>query len=156
MVKQNQVNGKFSLKQKEYVHHGHCHQKAVYGTQAANQLLSLAGGVGKELDTGCCGMAGAFGYEKEHYGLSVKIASQKLIPQVNANKDKCVIANGYSCRHQISDLADGRKATQHDSLRLNRCGNGPARINYAIAMPLEWKSEGEDGLEQPRDPSLGC
>ncbi len=110
MAMQNQINGKLTMKQKEYVHHGHCHQKAVYGTQAANQLLVLAGGQGKELDTGCCGMAGAFGYEKEHYDLSVKIANQKLIPQVNANQDKCVVANGYSCRHQISDLADGRKA----------------------------------------------
>ncbi len=110
LVKQNKLIGKFTMKQKDYVHHGHCHQKAVYGTHAANQLLVLAGGQGKELDTGCCGMAGAFGYEAQHYDLSVKIAHQKLIPQVNANKDKCVIANGYSCRHQISDLAGGKKA----------------------------------------------
>jgi FAD/FMN-containing dehydrogenase/Fe-S oxidoreductase len=110
MVKTNQIKGKLTIKEKSYIHHGHCHQKAVYGTQAANQLLTLAGGQGKELDTGCCGMAGAFGYEKDHYDLSVKIANQKLIPQVNANHDKCVIANGYSCRHQISDLANGKKA----------------------------------------------
>ncbi len=110
LAKSGAMQGKFTMKQKDYIHHGHCHQKAVYGTQAANQLLVLAGGQGKELDTGCCGMAGAFGYEKNHYDVSVKIANQKLIPQVNANKDKAVIANGYSCRHQICDLADGRKA----------------------------------------------
>jgi FAD/FMN-containing dehydrogenase/Fe-S oxidoreductase len=102
---------KFMIKEKQYVHHGHCHQKAVYSTKSANQLLVLAGGQGSELNTGCCGMAGAFGYEDHHYDLSVKMANDRLIPSLNNNPDKAIVANGYSCRHQIADLT-GRKA-QH-------------------------------------------
>ena len=61
------------------------------------------------LDAGCCGMAGAFGYEKEHYDVSVQIANLALVPAVNADPAATVVATGTSCRHQIRDLT-GREA----------------------------------------------
>ena len=61
------------------------------------------------LDAGCCGMAGAFGYEKEHYDVSVKIANLALVPAVTAAPDATVVATGTSCRHQLRDLT-GRAA----------------------------------------------
>jgi Fe-S oxidoreductase len=56
------------------------------------------------LDAGCCGMAGAFGYEKEHYDVSVAVANLELVPAVKAEPDAVVVATGTSCRHQIRDL----------------------------------------------------
>ena len=61
------------------------------------------------LDAGCCGMAGAFGYEKGHYDVSVAIANLQLVPALQANPDATVVATGTSCRHQIKDLT-GRRA----------------------------------------------
>ena len=61
------------------------------------------------LETGCCGMAGSFGYEREHFDLSVQIASLDLLPALKAAPEATVIAPGTSCRHQIKDLA-GRRA----------------------------------------------
>ena len=90
--------------------HGHCHQKAlvgVGGTQAALKLIPNLDVT--TLDAGCCGMAGAFGYEEEHYDLSVKIAGLQLLPALAADPAATVIATGTSCRHQIRDLT-GRRA----------------------------------------------
>jgi Fe-S oxidoreductase len=61
------------------------------------------------LDTGCCGMAGSFGFEKEHYDLSVAIANLSILPALAASPNSLVVATGTSCRHQIRDLA-GRHA----------------------------------------------
>ena len=61
------------------------------------------------LDAGCCGMAGAFGYEKEHYDVSVQIANLALVPAVKADPSATIVATGTSCRHQIRDLT-GREA----------------------------------------------
>jgi Fe-S oxidoreductase len=85
--------------------HPHCHQKALVGPKGTVEALKLAGGLDVTvLDAGCCGMAGMFGYEKEHYDVSVKIANLELVPAVNANPAATVIATGTSCRHQIRDL----------------------------------------------------
>src|SRR5215469_16002254 len=83
--------------------HGHCHQKALAGTAATVQLLrSIPGAEVIELDAGCCGMAGSFGYEAEHYELSMKIGESRLFPAVRAESDRAVIAaTGVSCRQQI-------------------------------------------------------
>jgi Fe-S oxidoreductase len=76
------------------------------GTTAA---LRLVPGLDVQvLDTGCCGMAGSFGFEKEHYDLSVKVAGLSLLPALAAEPDALVVAPGTSCRHQIKDLADRR------------------------------------------------
>jgi Fe-S oxidoreductase len=94
----------------KYVLHGHCHQKALRGVQETEAALRLVPDVElKVLDAGCCGMAGSFGYEKEHYDLSVAIADLSLLPALAAEPDATVVAPGTSCRHQIRDLT-GRRA----------------------------------------------
>lgn len=90
--------------------HGHCHQKALVGTQGTASLLKLIPGLEvRVLDTGCCGMAGSFGYETAHYDLSVQIAEFDLLPALAEQPEATVVAPGTSCRHQIRDLA-GRRA----------------------------------------------
>jgi len=82
--------------------HGHCHQKALYGTGALKNIYRRAGVNCREIPSGCCGMAGSFGYEKEHYDISKKIGEEILFPAVEELKGSHVIvANGFSCRHQI-------------------------------------------------------
>ena len=85
--------------------HGHCHQKALSGTQASYSVLSIPENYKVSiLATGCCGMAGSFGYEKEHYELSMKVGEDTLFPAVRRmDKDTEIIAAGTSCRHQIFD-----------------------------------------------------
>lgn len=87
--------------------HGHCHQKALEGTSATRKVLSQVGDV-TEIPSGCCGMAGSFGYEKEHYNFSMKIGELKLFPTVRESSDT-IVANGFSCRCQI-EHATGKKA----------------------------------------------
>jgi FAD/FMN-containing dehydrogenase/Fe-S oxidoreductase len=90
--------------------HGHCHQKALVGTTGSADALRLVPGLDLTvLDAGCCGMAGAFGYEADHYDVSVKVAELALVPAVKAAPDAVVVATGTSCRHQIRDLT-GRAA----------------------------------------------
>ena len=86
------------------VFHGHCHQKAVVGTAATVDLLgSLPATKVTELDAGCCGMAGSFGYEAEHYDLSMQIAELRLFPEVRAQPpDTLIAATGTSCRQQLA------------------------------------------------------
>jgi Fe-S oxidoreductase len=89
--------------------HGHCHQKALVGTQGTADALRLVPGLDVTvLDAGCCGMAGAFGYEKEHYDVSVAVANLALIPALNAAAGVTVVATGTSCRHQVRDLTGRR------------------------------------------------
>jgi len=91
---------------KSYLMHGHCHQKALEGTGPAKRLLGTENGLPRvaEVDSGCCGMAGSFGYEQEHYEISQQIGESRLFPAVrNRPEGTPVIANGFSCRHQIKD-----------------------------------------------------
>jgi FAD/FMN-containing dehydrogenase/Fe-S oxidoreductase len=90
--------------------HGHCHQKALVGTAPTVETLRWAGFDVTEVDSGCCGMAGSFGFEKEHYDLSIAIANRRLAPAVRAaDANVEIIASGISCRQQIGHVA-GRKA----------------------------------------------
>ena len=83
--------------------HGHCHQKALVGTGPSHRVLELAGYDVQEVDSGCCGMAGSFGYEAEHFDVSLAMAERRLLPAVRAAGDDTVIAAaGTSCRHQIA------------------------------------------------------
>jgi Fe-S oxidoreductase len=87
--------------------HGHCHQKA-FGTMSAVQgALGLVPGLEVEaIESSCCGMAGAFGYESEHYEASIGMAERNLLPAVRrAGDDSVIVADGTSCRHQIKDGA---------------------------------------------------
>jgi Fe-S oxidoreductase len=90
--------------------HGHCHQKALVGTAPTVAVLRWAGFEVTEVDSGCCGMAGSFGFEKEHYDLSVAVANRRLVPAIRAADGNVeIVASGISCRQQIEHLA-GRKA----------------------------------------------
>src|SRR5205823_10492349 len=104
--------GRCALKLKEspdkVLVHGHCHQKALVGVGGTAAALRLVPGLEViVLDTGCCGMAGSFGFEKEHYDLSVRVAELSLLPALRADPGATVVAPGTSCRHQVKDL-DGR------------------------------------------------
>jgi len=85
--------------------HGHCHQKSLASTASTAAMLSLPFNYTvEELKTGCCGMAGAFGYEKEHYTVSMKVGNLRLFPEVKKTPEATIIsAPGTSCRHQIKD-----------------------------------------------------
>jgi FAD/FMN-containing dehydrogenase/Fe-S oxidoreductase len=90
--------------------HGHCHQKAMVGTAATVAALTWAGYDVSEVDSGCCGMAGSFGFEREHYDISVALGNRRLAPAVKAaDPHTLVVAPGISCRQQIEHLA-GRRA----------------------------------------------
>ncbi|QTE22985.1 FAD-binding and (Fe-S)-binding domain-containing protein [Polaribacter cellanae] len=85
--------------------HGHCHQKALSGTHASFQILNLPKNYSVTImNTGCCGMAGSFGYEKEHYNVSMQVGEDTLFPKVrNTSEETEIVAAGTSCRHQIFD-----------------------------------------------------
>lgn len=91
--------------------HGHCHQKALSNLVYTKKVLSLPKNYQMQLiRSGCCGMAGSFGYEKEHYEVSMKIGGLVLFPEVRkADENTIVVASGTSCRHQIKD-GTGKKA----------------------------------------------
>lgn len=101
------LRGRFVADDADFLIHGHCHQKALFGTKGLHRLFnSIQGLVFNEVDSGCCGMAGSFGYE--HHDLSMKIGEQRLFPAVHEadQRGAVVCANGFSCRHQIADGCD--------------------------------------------------
>ncbi len=85
--------------------HGHCHQKALSSTHATFSILNIPKNYKPTvMNTGCCGMAGSFGYEKEHYKVSMQVGEDTLFPKIrNTSKDIEIVAAGTSCRHQIYD-----------------------------------------------------
>jgi FAD/FMN-containing dehydrogenase/Fe-S oxidoreductase len=111
IVKEKQA-GRWTLQLKRQeakaLMHGHCHEKALIGSRYLKEALSLAYAV-EEIDSGCCGMAGSFGYEKEHYDISIAIGKRRLFPAVENSPSAVVIAPGISCRQQV-EHATGRKA----------------------------------------------
>jgi Fe-S oxidoreductase len=90
--------------------HGHCHQKAMALVGPAKTILShIPGASVVDLDAGCCGMAGSFGYGHNHYEVSRTIGERKLFPAVRAkSQGSVVVAAGTSCRHQIADFTGER------------------------------------------------
>ena len=109
-VEENKINCRFTSPFDKILLHGHCHQKSLYGTDAMKTLLGRVPGMSvSEIDCGCCGMAGSFGYEKEHYDLSMQIGHDRLFSAVrNREPGTAVIACGFSCRHQIQDATETR------------------------------------------------
>lgn len=95
----------FTDKEKSLKIHGHCHQKALSSTHASFQILNIPKNYKPTImNTGCCGMAGSFGYEKEHYEVSMQVGEDTLFPKVrNCTADTIIAAAGTSCRHQIYD-----------------------------------------------------
>ncbi|HVP13538.1 MAG TPA: FAD-linked oxidase C-terminal domain-containing protein, partial [Phycisphaerae bacterium] len=85
------------------LYHGHCHQKALVGTESALTLLrACANGNVREIDSGCCGMAGSFGHEVEHYDVARAVGEQRLFPAIRGRGDAEIAISGFSCRHQIA------------------------------------------------------
>jgi Fe-S oxidoreductase/FAD/FMN-containing dehydrogenase len=104
--------GKLRLKEmkQEVLLHGHCHQKAFDAMPAVEKVLKMVPGLKvSTVQTSCCGMAGSFGYEAEHYGLSMKMAELALLPRIREAPGALLAADGTSCRHQIAD-GSGREA----------------------------------------------
>ncbi len=104
------LNLTFSGAKRRVLLHGHCHQKALVGTGAALEALRMAPGfeVG-EIESGCCGMAGSFGYEKEHYDVSIAGGEDRLFKAVRGAPDAEIVAAGISCRQQVLH-GTGRRA----------------------------------------------
>jgi Fe-S oxidoreductase len=96
---------KFKSQSGELLVHGHCQAKAIVGTAPVLEMLKKAGAPVQEIDSGCCGMAGSFGYEAEHYQVSMQIGNMRLFPAVRdgAARGATVLAAGASCRAQIQD-----------------------------------------------------
>ncbi|MCG1035460.1 FAD-binding and (Fe-S)-binding domain-containing protein [Polaribacter sargassicola] len=103
--KENIDSNIFTLEAKTLKVHGHCHQKALTGTHASFQMLNIPKNYTVTImNTGCCGMAGSFGYEKEHYKVSMQVGEDTLFPKIrNCSSDTEIAAAGTSCRHQIFD-----------------------------------------------------
>ncbi len=100
---------RLSLRRRAVVH-GHCHQQAIVGLDADRELLDRMGLQYQVLDSGCCGMAGAFGFERSHYDVSMAVGERVLLPAVRAAaRDTLVVADGFSCREQIAH-GTGRRA----------------------------------------------
>ncbi len=115
--------------------HGHCHQKALIGTEATEQTLARAGYEVNAVDAGCCGMAGAFGYESEHVDVSKQMANLRLAPAVRQTRPETLLAApGFSCRSQIKDVTD--RTAQH-----------PAELLWEALAPNEPR-----GPKQTSDP----
>ena len=95
----------FSAEEKLVKIHGHCHQKALSSTHATFSILNIPKNYKPTImNTGCCGMAGSFGYEKEHYKVSMQVGEDTLFPKIrNTSKNIEIVAAGTSCRHQIYD-----------------------------------------------------
>jgi len=95
--------GKFKPQSGKILLHGHCHQKALIGTKYSEELLAFLGYEVEEAGSACCGMAGSFGYEAEHYELSMKMGELRLFPAVRAQSEgTLIVAAGVSCREQIA------------------------------------------------------
>jgi FAD/FMN-containing dehydrogenase/Fe-S oxidoreductase len=117
--------------------HAHCHHKALRGRQAGAGILSRAGLEGEVLDSGCCGMAGAFGLARDRHAVSVAIGEQVLLPRVRSAEDgTLIVADGFSCREQIRQCT-GRAAlhpAQVLALALDEADRGPAGARDKAAV----------------------
>ncbi len=115
----HKTDGIFDASERAVAVHGHCHAKALVGTQPVLDALSIAGYLPMDLKTGCCGMAGSFGYEEHHYDISMRIGETSLFPAVRKlSEDTAICAHGFSCRHQLSDGL-GRKG-EHTAILLEK------------------------------------
>ncbi len=123
--------------------HGHCHQKAVLGFSDEEALLKKLGADYTIVDSGCCGMAGAFGFEKgEHYDVSITCGERVLLPRVReAALDTVIVGNGFSCREQIAQTTDRQALhiAQVVKMALDGATPGP-RPELAYMPPIRGQS----------------
>jgi Fe-S oxidoreductase len=132
-----------NLKRKALLH-GHCHQKAIFGMKHEQAIFKRMGLDAELLDSGCCGLAGSFGFEESHYDISMKIGERVLLPRVReAKRDTLIITDGFSCREQIMH------GTRRKALHLAEV------IQMAMRQPLEMRSKQfiESGFVQ-KEPSF--
>ncbi|CAM2170739.1 FAD-binding oxidoreductase [Paraburkholderia sacchari] len=117
--------------------HGHCHQKSLFGMNGETALLNQLGVRWTLLDTGCCGMAGSFGFNANHYELSMKIGEDTLLPLVrNAPRETLIVTNGFSCREQIEQGA-GRHTLHIAELALRSLEQGQSNQTSRVSECAE-------------------
>jgi FAD/FMN-containing dehydrogenase/Fe-S oxidoreductase len=105
--------------QRRAIVHGHCHHKAMMKMDAEQEVLERIGLDCTVLDSGCCGMAGSFGFERDHYDVSMKVGELVLLPAVrNAPGETLIVADGFSCRTQIEQATDRRALHLADVLAM--------------------------------------
>ncbi len=144
------------LKRKALVH-GHCHHKAIMKMDDEEAVLAKLGLDFTVLDSGCCGMAGAFGFERDHYDVSIKCGERVLLPAVrDSSDDTLIITNGFSCREQIAQtttrralhlaevlqlaMRDGEQSSEsdrdglHAETRPGRAGTRAALLGAGLAL----------------------
>jgi Fe-S oxidoreductase len=111
LAAEGQLHLDFTAAEEQVLLHGHCHQKALVGTEPSKATLGLPPNtMVSEVDSGCCGMAGSFGYEKENLMWSLEMGERRLMPAIRQAVDgSVVVAAGTSCRHQIAH-ATGKRA----------------------------------------------
>ena len=128
-----QLGLRFSDQPRQLLLHGHCHEKALVGTGPSHATLCLPQGHSvSEIDSGCCGMAGAFGYEAEHYEISLKMAERVLLPAVrDAGTDTAIVASGISCRQQIEHGTGRRALHPAEVLRQALISSSETEVHHA-------------------------
>ncbi|MBV1924565.1 MAG: FAD-binding oxidoreductase, partial [Flavobacteriaceae bacterium] len=105
-IEKDQISAsQFTSEEKKIKIHNHCHQKSLSNQKVTFDILNLPKNYSPTIiNSGCCGMAGSFGFEKDHYEVSMNIGSQRLFPAIEkTNENVLIAANGTSCRHQILD-----------------------------------------------------
>jgi FAD/FMN-containing dehydrogenase/Fe-S oxidoreductase len=123
------------LKRKALVH-GHCHHKAVMGMGAEETLLKRIGLEYAVPDSGCCGMAGSFGFERNHYDVSIKVGQRALLPAVRAaDKDTLIVADGFSCREQIAQTTNRHALHVAEVLQMAMSEDGNAAVQAEAYYP---------------------
>ena len=124
--------------QRHAVVHGHCHQKALMGMHAEEAVLRKHVATVETLDSGCCGMAGAFGFEASHYDVSIACGERVLLPAVRgAPKDTLIIADGFSCREQIAQATDRRALHLAEALQMALHGS-ERHEGHVVAAHSAW------------------
>ena len=123
-LRDRRLDCRFTSRFSRILIHGHCHQKSLVGTTFMKDVLALAPGTSvSEIDSGCCGMAGSFGYTKKYYDMSMEIGEQRLFPAVRSRDEgTAVVACGFSCRHQIADGTDATPMHWVETIR-GDCGD---------------------------------
>jgi FAD/FMN-containing dehydrogenase/Fe-S oxidoreductase len=116
--------------EREAVVHGHCHGEAIMGMSGERKLLEKMGLDFEVLDSGCCGLAGSFGFEDEHYNLSMQVGEHKFFPMMHgAGKDTLLIADGFSCKTQLEHGSDRRAL----------------HVSQVIKMAMDYGESGPEG-----------
>jgi FAD/FMN-containing dehydrogenase/Fe-S oxidoreductase len=127
--------------------HSHCHHEAAMGFDADRKLIERMGIEADFLDSGCCGMAGSFGFEREHYDISVKIGERRLLPAAReASEETLVIADGFSCKTQVGELSNRRPLHLAQVLKMARehgiegpPGGRPERLYPDVEPARLWR-----------------